>query len=264
MNIHLNMKSSLQSLSTFLLVLATSGATLVPATAVAGSAVVRGDFNNDGKEDIFAVRDGEYSVRANAAEAGEPMQALSFLTPPLYLNPDTVKVADIDQDGFDDVLLASRQANRLLVIYGQAVLGGVWRTSEFLLTGGPVGADAAQFISGGALEILSPLNALPQPNSTMLNAAGASIQAYALPSLAGSWTSVDVAAARCCRSIRCRNSPGCRVERMASSNSGGRSSWPRLLARRQLRPPITRGALTPSSCNSTVLSFLHRSWATAI
>jgi hypothetical protein len=196
MNIHLNMKSSLQSLSTFLLVLATSGATLVPATAVAGSAVVRGDFNNDGKEDIFAVRDGEYSVRANAAEAGEPMQALSFLTPPLYLNPDTVKVADIDQDGFDDVLLASRQANRLLVIYGQAVLGGVWRTSEFLLTGGPVGADAAQFISGGALEILSPLNALPQPNSTMLNAAGASIQAYALPSLAGSWTSVDVAAAR--------------------------------------------------------------------
>ena len=194
MKMNLTMKSSLPTFQLFFLALALLPGAALPA--LAGSAVVRGDFNDDGTDDVVAIRDGEYHLRANAAQAGSPMQEMTFISDPLFLIPDTTKVADIDQDGFDDVLLASRQANRLLVIYGQAVLTNPFRTDEFSLPGGPAGADAAQFIAGGTLEILSVLNAQPQPDAALLNAAGAPIKVYLCPSEAGGWTSIDVAAAR--------------------------------------------------------------------
>lgn len=195
MKLKLNMKSSSPTFQSFLLALA-----MLPGSfALAGSGgvhVAAGDINGDGVEDVIIVRGGEFHIRANAAQAGLPVRELRFTVPPLFLIPDTVKVADIDQDGFDDVLLASRQANRLLLIYGQAVLTNPFRTDEFSLPGGPAGADAAQFIGGGSMEILTVLNALPQPNATLLNAAGVPIADYPMPSATSSWNSIDVAAAR--------------------------------------------------------------------
>lgn len=167
------------------------------ALALSGGVhVAVGDINGDGLEDVFIGREGEYHIRASAAQAGLPMREMTFFVPPLFLSPDTVKVADLDQDGFADVLVASRQANRLLVFYGQAVLTDPFRTTEFSLPGGPVGADAAQFIPGGPLEILSVLNALPEPNLTLLNVAGEPIEAFPLSSETGGWTSMDVAVAQ--------------------------------------------------------------------
>lgn len=195
MKLNLNMKSSSPTFQSFLLALAM----LPGSSALAGSGgvhVAAGDINGDGVEDVIIIRDGEFRIRANAAQAGLPMPEMAFNTPPLFLSPDTVKVADIDQDGFNDVLLASRQANRLLVIYGQAVMTNPLRTAEISLPGGPVGADAAQLIGGGAMEILTLLNALPQPKMTLLSAAGAAIGDFVLPPGAGGWTSIDVATAR--------------------------------------------------------------------
>lgn len=195
MKMNPTMKLSPSTFQSFLLALALlPGAAALAATG--GVRVAVGDINNDGTDDVIAIRDGEYHIRTNAAQAGLPMPEMTFTTPPLFLSPDTVKVADIDQDGFGDVLLASRQANRLLVIYGQAVLANPFRTDEFSLPGGPAGADAAQFVAGGALEIISVRNALAKPDVTMLNAAGAPIKVFLCPSDAGSWTSIDVAAAR--------------------------------------------------------------------
>lgn len=192
MKIKPTMKLSSPISESFFLVLALLPLAALPA--IAGSAVVRGDFDNDGDDDVVAIRDGQHYIRADAGTAGSPMHVMTFNTPPLFLNPDTAKAADIDQDGYDDVLLASRQANRLLVIYGQTVLTSPFRTDEFPLPGGPTGADAAQFIAGGSLEIVSVLNALPNSGATMLNAAGEPIKTYALPAGAGNWHSIDVAA----------------------------------------------------------------------
>ena len=164
--------------------------------ALAGPAVVRGDFDQDGQDDVFAIRHGVCFIRPNAADAGQPIHEATFLTPPAFLDPDTVKVADLDQDGFDDVLLASRQANRLLVIYGQAILTDPLRTDEFALPGGPAGADAAQYVGSGPLEIVGVLHALPQPAVALLDHAGALLTTYSLPPGAASWSSLDVAAAR--------------------------------------------------------------------
>lgn len=188
------MKSNLKFPKMRLLVLALLAGEVLPAFA--GSMLVRGDFNNDGSDDIVIIRDGTYSIRGAAATGGVPVQVMTFNTSPLFLQPDTAKVVDLDQDGFDDVLLASRSANRLLVISGQTTLANPYRTAEFSLPGGPVGADAAQFIAGGTLEIVSPLNALPQPNVRLLSGAGLTVEEYPLPQQAAGWSSVDVAVAR--------------------------------------------------------------------
>ena len=112
------MKSNLKFPKMRLLVLALLAGEVLPAFA--GSMLVRGDFNNDGSDDIVIIRDGTYSIRGAAATGGVPVQVMTFNTSPLFLQPDTAKVVDLDQDGFDDVLLASRSANRLLVNFNRS------------------------------------------------------------------------------------------------------------------------------------------------
>ncbi len=57
------------------------------------------------------------------------------------LNPDSLRTADLNGDGTDDLILSSFRANRIGVIWGEADLNVTPRNDEFVLGAGPAGAE---------------------------------------------------------------------------------------------------------------------------
>lgn len=137
--------------------------------------VATGDFNNDSLPDIASVMAGSVSgisgkIAISTGQPGGGFVVTSYLTGTnLQFDNLWPVVADINNDGFDDVLALNTQLDYGTVYYGSA--GGFTTSATFGTVGSPIAAAAVDLNMDGRLDIATA-NALTNKVSVLLQNPG--------------------------------------------------------------------------------------------
>lgn len=124
------------------------------ATGSTPLGITSGDFNNDGKPDVAAVNYGgsTLSVLVNKGD-GTFLPGVNYATG-TSANPRSVAAADLNQDGFLDLVVANQRANNVAVFLG--VGDTTFQPAVFYATDtAPMGVAVADFDGLGNADIVT-------------------------------------------------------------------------------------------------------------
>lgn len=129
------------------------------------------DLDGDGAVDLAIARDAELFIRFQAARPES-----SWTRIPLdhhhWFETDSLHAGDLNQDGYEDLVLGADRANRVLVLFGQADRVRELEMQEIAVPGGPSGLDLIKLGSDAPGELLSALAVhTPSPRVTEVTAA---------------------------------------------------------------------------------------------